>query len=336
MKAAIVDWWYGSGKRIIGVVLVLFLLLQSVMLFYWSQEPERLNTDQVMVKYGVLRSPHVTGTAMTTSLMHVASTLFDKPGGFLYNDKLPPSVFMDNMPSWEFGVLVQSRDLARSLRNDMSRSQTQSLEDKDLAEAEPHFNINANSWIVPRAEKEYRLGIQKVEKYLQRLADPKDPDAQFYARADNLKLWLGTVEKRLGSYSQRLSASVGQARINTDLSGDSMATQSTMAASQVDVKTPWGEIDDVFWEARGASWALIQFLKAAEVDFSSVLVKKNALISLRQIVRELESTQDTIWSPMVLNGTGFALVANHSLVMASYISRANAAVIDLRQLLEQG
>ena len=39
---------------------------------------------------------------------------------------------------------------------------------------------------------------------------------------------------------------------------------------------------------------------------------------------------------MVLNGDGFGLVANHSLVMASYISRANAAIIDLRNLLQQG
>jgi len=39
---------------------------------------------------------------------------------------------------------------------------------------------------------------------------------------------------------------------------------------------------------------------------------------------------------MVLNGSGFGLLANHSLVMASYISRANAAIIDLRDLLAQG
>ena len=35
-------------------------------------------------------------------------------------------------------------------------------------------------------------------------------------------------------------------------------------------------------------------------------------------------------------GKGFGFVANHSLVMASYISRANAAVIDLKSLLERG
>ena len=38
----------------------------------------------------------------------------------------------------------------------------------------------------------------------------------------------------------------------------------------------------------------------------------------------------------ILNGSGFGLFANHSLVMASYISRANAGVIDLKTLLIQG
>ena len=33
---------------------------------------------------------------------------------------------------------------------------------------------------------------------------------------------------------------------------------------------------------------------------------------------------------------GFGVTANHSLVMASYLSRANSAVIDLRALLDQG
>jgi hypothetical protein len=77
-------------------------------------------------------------------------------------------------------------------------------------------------------------------------------------------------------------------------------------------------------------------MKAVELDFEPVLQKKNALISLRQIIRELEATQDPMWSPIILNGSGFGIFANHSLVMASYISRANAAVIDLRSLLAQG
>jgi len=102
------------------------------------------------------------------------------------------------------------------------------------------------------------------------------------------------------------------------------------------VKTPWLALDDVFYEARGATWALVHLLSAVETDFRSVLEKKNAVISLRQIIRELESSQESTLSPMILNGSGFGLFSNYSLTMANYISRANAAIIDLRNLLEQG
>ncbi|HBC56579.1 MAG TPA: DUF2333 domain-containing protein, partial [Gammaproteobacteria bacterium] len=66
------------------------------------------------------------------------------------------------------------------------------------------------------------------------------------------------------------------------------------------------------------------------------LQKKNALVSLRQIIRELEATQQSTWSPMVLNGSGYGLLPNYSLILANYISRANAAIIDLQRLLEEG
>ena len=77
-------------------------------------------------------------------------------------------------------------------------------------------------------------------------------------------------------------------------------------------------------------------LRAVEKDFSNTLQKKNALVSLRQIIRELEGTQTSLGSPIIMNGSGFGLFANHSLVMASYIARANAGIINLRELLAQG
>jgi hypothetical protein len=134
----------------------------------------------------------------------------------------------------------------------------------------------------------------------------------------------------------RLSLAAGAKQLDEGLAGDPSARQSTPTPAQVDAQTPWTEIDDVFFEARGQTWALLHLLRAAEVDFRDVLENKNALVSLRQIIRKLESTQDTIWSPVILNGTGFGLFANHSLVMASYIARVNAAVGDLRELLAQG
>ena len=144
------------------------------------------------------------------------------------------------------------------------------------------------------------------------------------------------MQKRLGGVAQQLAASVGEQRFNTDLAGDAAAEQSTRAPAMETVATPWLQIDDVFYEARGSAWALLHFLKAVEIDFASVLEKKNARVSLQQIIRALEGSLQPVTSPMVLNGDGYGLMANYSLTMTSYISRANAALIELRSLLSDG
>jgi hypothetical protein len=80
----------------------------------------------------------------------------------------------------------------------------------------------------------------------------------------------------------------------------------------------------------------LHFIQAIQADFSDVIDDKNAGPSVRQIIRELESSQKALGFPVVLNGGGYGLFANHSLTIANYISRANAAIIELRNLLSQG
>jgi len=303
----------------------------------WSSEPDTFSVrESLALESAQAADKPLTGVATTKTLIQVASVMLDKRGGFISNDIAPPGVWMDNVPNWEYGTLIQIRDLSKAMREAFSRSQSQSTEDTDLALAESRFNFDHDSWAVPASESEYREGIKFLNGYLDRLTDADLHNAQFYARADNLRYWLSTVETRLGSLSQRLSASVGQRRLNTDLAGEERATRSTAAPVEMLIKTPWSEIDDVFYEARGSAWALLHFLKAIEVDFADTLAKKNARVSLQQIIRELEATQEVVYSPMILNGSGFGVLANHSLVMASYISRANAAIIDLRELLSRG
>ncbi|WP_299805920.1 DUF2333 family protein [uncultured Shewanella sp.] len=320
-----------TWKKVLAAAVIVFFIGYLVSV-WWSVEPDSIEQDI----YSQENSQNVVGYATTTSLILTIEGLLDKSGGWLSNDVTPPSIFMDNMPAFEFGAIEQARDLALIMRKEFSRSQSQSTADKDLLAAHSKLNIEHTSWLVPSAESEYRDAIKLLKLYRARMMATENQDAQFYARADNLNEWLKEVQKRLGSMSQRLSASVGQERLNTDLSGDSAARQSTPGYDAQQIKTSWWKIDDVFYETRGATWALLNFMKAIEVDFADVLQKKNAQVSLRQIIRELEETQQPIWSPMILNGSGFGVVANHSLVMANYISRANAAVIDLTNLLTQG
>lgn len=325
--------WLGSLGTLIGLLVLLLLGL----MWWWDYEPASLDVQREADRRAqAVSHPVVVGSVTTATLIATVETLLNKRGGYLSNDLLPPGRLMDNVPNWEFGALTASRDLSRFLRNDFSRSQTQSTEDKDLMEAEPLLSSPNDRWLFPSSESQYRKAASYLNGYLVRLADGDQSDAQFYARADNLSDYLQVASSRLGSLSQRLSASVGQLRLDTDLAGDRNAQQSTPGGGARMVQTPWTQIDDVFYEARGYTWALLQQLHAMQRDFAPVLRDKNAQVSLQQVVRELEEAQKGLGSPVVLNGTPFGFFANHSLVMANYVSRANAAILDLRKLLERG
>lgn len=331
---------YGGGG-VVGkfflVIVVVYLLVTLVLGMIWSSEPDSFSVrEHTRAVANEMQREPVTGFATTVTMIRVAETLLDKSGGYISNDIAPPGLWMDNMPSWEYGVLVQLRDLSRAMRKDISRSQSQSAEDRDLTVAEPQLHFDSESWAIPSTEAEYRRGIQALYSYLDRLSRPDQPNAQFYARADNLANWLADLETRLGSLSRTLGESVGKASVSDAVASINSEDPLLEETGGSEVKTPWTEIDDVFYEARGSSWALLHIFRAIEVDFRNVLRDKNALSSVKQIIIELEGAQGEMWSPVVLNGSGFGVLANHSLTMAAYLSRASAAISDMRDLLSRG
>ena len=332
----------------VGGLVGIYLLACIIVGICWSSEPNTFsveeNAKQAAIALENIKprpswlptdfNPNQLPVGFTTveTLKRIASTLVNKPGGFLTNDVFPPGVWLDNIPSWEIGVLKQVRDMSLTLQRSFSRSQSQSSENTNLAKAFEFFSTEPTSWLFPAAEERYTQAVNYLNAYEKQLLDPNSSTGKFYPRADNLASWLALVETQLGSMSQRLASSVGQQDVG--LLGQD-ATDIT-AGKDKEIKTSWFQIDNVFYEARGQAWALALLLRAVEVDFKDVLIKKGAQASVRQIIRDLEATQQAVWSPVILNGSGFGFLANHSLVMASYISRANAAVIDLRRLLEQG
>ena len=324
-----------SGRRSSILLVFSALVILSAGLaalgVWWSLQPAKFDVvENARAITGTDMTPSVPGAVTVATAIRVAETLLDKPGGYVRNDVTPPGVLIDNLPSWEYGALTELRDSVRSLRNDFSRSQTQSIENIDLKNADSQFNFDAEAWFLPSAEEEYRQGAVALRAFLDALVAGEDQTARFYARADNLSAYLAVVEKRLGSYGQRLSASVGDAELTAALTsiGD--------VGAQTLEPTAWDQIDNVFFEARGYTWALLHMMKALLVDFGDVLQDKNAEVSKQQIIRDLEQASMRKWSPIVLNGHGYGALANHSLVLASYIARANAAVLDLRMLLQRG
>ena len=122
----------GKWTRVSAWTLGIVLLLMFVIGFWASREP-----DIFWVNRSADPENPIVGYSTVDTLVRVAETLLDKNAGYLTNDKLPPFVILDNIPSWELGVVNQMRDLGRVMRDDYTRSQSQSKEDPDVAEGAP-------------------------------------------------------------------------------------------------------------------------------------------------------------------------------------------------------
>jgi hypothetical protein len=309
-------------NSIVAALVLMLVVAQGVTGYLWSREPAMFNVvEQATTMAQKRKQDLITGYITTATLIHTTEVLLDKSGGYLSNDALPPGVLMDNIPNWEAGALAQIRDMTLAMRNDIGREQTQALEDTDLTAAESLLRVDMRSWMFPAAESEYSAGIEALYHYLDRLG----ADASFNVQADNLDDWLALVEKRLSALSQHLAANVDDAALPAGY----------VPATGVKEPTPLAKVDDVFYEARGTAWALSHLLRAVEIDFQDVLAQKNAQASLQQVIRDLETAQTPLWSPVILSGNGFGIFANHSLVMANYISHAHTNLEDLRLLLAQ-
>ena len=118
--------------RVVGGLLGVYLLVAMLVGWYWSQEPDLFPVQQdAQAAAERAGRQMVTGYTTVETLKEVVDTLLTKPGGYISNDIFPPGIWMDNMPSWEYGVLVQVRDISRALRKDFACSQSQSTEDAD-------------------------------------------------------------------------------------------------------------------------------------------------------------------------------------------------------------
>ena len=83
--------------RILLAGLGVYLIIALVLGLLWNGEPDLPEQPQKGI---------VTGAATTQTLINLGNTLLQKPGGFLSNDVSLPGVWMDNIPNWEYGVLI--------------------------------------------------------------------------------------------------------------------------------------------------------------------------------------------------------------------------------------
>lgn len=326
------------------IALVGYFIVTGIHVQYASIRPHILHDNLITYDASIT----TVGYRTVSAARQLINVLMNKSGGYMSNDKLPPYSWVDDMPNWEYGVIEVLREYNIALRRHFTRSQTQSVEDTDAVEAMTSLNVDSEAWMFPSVEGwpwttgQYVKSSEALHRLELRLLDDNPNDGNFYTRATSLAAFIDMSNRILGSHSQRLSASITKERLNIDMVGDKNAEEAKpQSYVNTNILTDWLLIDDIFWEAQGSVYALSVMFKAMEVDFYKVLEDKNALPSIRQIIIELDTAQGVVYSPLIINGVGldstpYGLGANYSLILANYISRASAALTDLKTLLEDG
>lgn len=337
--------WYRRRPFVVaGALLALFLLTGLVLCLLFSRTPRLQDVERLARERATSlghRKPEQrlpTGYITAHTVLLMAETLLQKPGGYLSNDRLSPAMVLDNITNWEYGALLQIREMFHAMRQEFSRSRAQSAERAELVEAEARFNFNHRSWVLPSSESQYEEGIAFLNQYLGALATSAGEAELFVSRVDVLDAFLLRQQRRLGSFSVRLRASVAIYEYNPYILTSHDVAQ--MEADGIEVMpqqvTPWTERDDVFYEVRGSVYVLYHTMLAVQKDFEDVLNNVKGMGTMNRILSELHSACQPMRSPMVLNGREFGILHNHSLTEAAHLVKAHLAIQDLRILLRGG
>ncbi|QEM81480.2 DUF2333 family protein [Halomonas binhaiensis] len=313
---------YGWIWKPLAGLAILVIVVVAGLTIWWSLAPSRFDVNAATLERREAASADAKGAMAVATLAEVVDTLLDKPGGYLRDDILPPGLLMDNMSSWEAGVLSQARLLGAAL------PKLDAQAGESVAQVNELLQGDDSQWFGTSTGKRLADASTQLDTYL----------AQFSTQGGSvfdsagLKPWLESVRDELQRITLRLSASV------EDI--DSLKEMGISVADvPQDADVPWYHVDNDFHQARGEAWALILLLEAVYRDEQGVIAAAGLDNNWQRLLAELERTQRQLWSPVVLRGSGFGIFANYPLTMAHQLSRAGITldmlIDDMSELPEE-
>ena len=247
---------------------------------------------------------------------------------WLPNDKIYPTILLDNPQNFQLGQLEVLRYSTRVLRDKLSRQRTTDKIDPYADQAFTDLNNNPTYWMWPSAESKYTEGVGALRRYQEGL---KKGSSHFYGRADNLIELLDQYTSLLGGVNRRLANAPRDwpERLSEETAGD----RYTEGERVTRIKVPWTEVDDNFYYARGVGYAMRPMLLAVQWEFSEVLKIKRSMELLTNIIEELALANFEPW--VVQNGDRDSIFANHSLTLMATLENVRQKLVDLKSILER-
>jgi hypothetical protein len=309
-----------QGKKYKGMILVMLALLvifTLVVMIVNSRKPG----------YHALEG--MDKTAKGAQFVGINQALVkDMADNWLPNDIFWPTVFLDNMPNFQIGVLEVVRYNTRVLRDNLSRMRTTDKLDSNAEAAFTALSNDPYKWWFPSAESKWKIAHSHLDAYYKDLVTGT---SHFYARADNLVELLNQYLSLMGGANTRLINAPKD--MKTTLSVEEQKGVISPGA-MVNIEIPWHKIDDNFYYAQGVAYALYESFRAIRFDFSDVLTDKNSLQMADKILEVLGRCQFEPW--IVFNGDPGSIFANHSLNLSGVFNDARQKINSLTVALMQG
>jgi hypothetical protein len=250
---------------------------------------------------------HPQGYVFVSMLADLVRAQLGGTGGWTPNDlPLTPGFWLDNLPSYQLGVLRVVRRAAESLRDELGRAKPTDPPHPELAAAAADFAADLRRWSDPSAESMLQSGADALLRYREELG----ARATFSARSGALAHLIETLAGELDAVDQRLLNSSNREVV------------------------PWYKVDDNLYTAQGVAYAELGLLRAARLDFRGVLMQPHTQAALEAALKALADSEFEPW--VVTNGGKSSLLANHSANLRTILENARVALTDLAGILRAG
>lgn len=328
--------WYKRKKFIVPMAALTVLVLCSLVIMLANyrfphffnlivQEDGQVKAERLGAENEIKAPPAgwPSGLEIVDTMIVIGDDLFSN---WLPNDKIYPTIFLDNPQNFQLGALEMMRYTSRSMRDSLFRLGSSEAMDPDCVAAFTLLSNDPTKWLFPSAESRYKEALGKFKSLRNRLLGA---ETTFYPRYDNLQDLIHQYMSLLGDINNRLANAPNNQRARRMLAGGSTKAQ---AGEQFGtVKVPWSEIDDNFYYAQGSAYVLRQMMVAIKYDFAKTLEDRNAVQQVDNIIAVLDQCQ---FEPlMVLNGDIGSITANHSMELHSLLENTRQRLRNLEEML---
>jgi hypothetical protein len=229
-----------------------------------------------------------------------------------------PGSLLDNMPSFQAGMVSALARFTVELRDQMARVRGSSQSDPDLEAAGGRLSYPGNVWIFewsrtpvqPSSESQYRRAVEDLQRYNQRLSQGQ---ATFERRADNLQALLDRIAADLGGSSAALTRKIeGDATYFLDFTAD-----------------------NDFYNTKGRLYAYYIVLRGLGLDMEATIAERGVRNLWDEMMRSLR--EGAVLQPwVVMNAPLDSLTnPNHLAAQGFLLLRARTQLRELTSVLER-